>query len=45
MEAAPWLQPLARNTGTQNAPDIQVSGAFDLTEPTYGASPYGSASF
>lgn len=33
------MQSLARNIVTQNAPDILVSGAFRLTEYTYGDSP------
>ena len=36
---AQGVQPLVRNAVTQNAPDIQVSGVFGLSERTYGACP------
>lgn len=37
------MQSLARNIVTQNAPDILASGAFRLTEYTYGDYTYRSA--
>ena len=35
--AAQGVYPLVRNAVTLNAPDIQMSGAFSLTERIYGA--------
>ena len=37
--AAQGVQPLVRNAVTQDSPDIQVPGAFSLTERTYGDYP------